>query len=136
MNPRTKNNLKAAMECDALDAAKYSRFAARARMDDDWELAEVFQEAADDDRTEQFGKEAELDGLISSSPDNLRNAIDAQRQEVGRFVQFAREAKQDGDLAAAALFEKISHDKAGRLARFEAVLAELGVHSNTQELTT
>jgi rubrerythrin len=135
MTERTKNNLRAAMESDALDAAKYSRFAARARMDDDWELAEVFQDVADSDRTEQFAREADLQGLVRSSPDNLRNAIDEQRKEVSRFVQFAREAKEDGDLEAAALFEKISSDKAEQLTRLEAALEEMGIHSSIQEVT-
>ena len=135
MNPRTKSNLKAAMECDALDAAMYGRFAARARMDDDWELARVFQETADKDRTEYFCKEAELEGLVATNAQNLRNAIDAEMQEVKTFAQFAREATEDGDLGIASVFERISHDKAEQCARFEAVLAEMGIHSNFETVT-
>lgn len=135
MTERTKNNLKAATESDALDAVKYSRFAARARMDDDWKLAELFQDVSDSDRTENFARQGDLEGLVHGSPDNLRNAIDEQRTEVSRFVQFAREAKEDGDLEAAALFEKIRSDKAEQLTRLEAALAELGIHSSIQEVT-
>jgi rubrerythrin len=135
MSPRTKQNLIAAMQCDALDAAKYGRFAARARMDDDWELAKAFQEAADSDRTEHFSKEAELEGLIARSPDNLRNAIDEKAKEIERFAEFARQATEDGDLGIASVFEQISRDKAERRARFEAVLADMGLHSNPQTVT-
>ena len=132
MSPRTKQNLAAAMQCDALDAAKYARFAARARMDDDWELAKAFQETADTERTEHFSKEAELEGLIAKSPDNLRNTIDEETKEIERFTEFARQATEDGDLGIASVFEQISHDKAERRVRFEAVLADMGLHSNPQ----
>lgn len=135
MSPRSKQNLLAAMQCDALDAAKYARFAARARMDDDWELAKVFQETGDSDRTEHFCKEAELEGLIASSPDNLRNAIDAETNEIEKFTEFARQATEDGDLGIASVFEQISRDKAERRMRFEAVLADLGLHSNPETIT-
>ncbi len=135
MSPRTKKNLTTATECDALDAAKYGRFAARARMDDDWELAKAFQATADSDRTEHFAKEAEMEGLVVSSPENLRNAIDAETREVEMFTQFARQATEDGDLGVASVFEQISRDKAKRRARFEAVLADMGLHSNPQTVT-
>jgi rubrerythrin len=120
------------MQCDALDAAKYGRVAARARMDSDWDLAEAFQETADDDRTEHFSKEAELGGLIANSAENLRNAIDAEAREVNLFTEFARQAREDDDLGIASVFEQIGHDKAERHARFEALLADMGVHSNPQ----
>jgi rubrerythrin len=122
MSPRSKNNLLTAMKYDAFDAAKYGKFAARARLDDDWELARAFQETADIDRTEHFCEESELQGLIGTSPDNLREAIDAETKQMKMCNQFAREAAEDGDLAVAEAFEKISRDKAERCARFEDVL--------------
>ena len=39
MKPKTQPNLTIAMQSEALAHAKYSRFAARARMDGEWELA-------------------------------------------------------------------------------------------------
>jgi rubrerythrin len=35
--------------------------------------------------------------LVASSPDNLRNAIDAESQEVEKFTEFARQATEDGE---------------------------------------
>lgn len=135
MNSRTRNNLITAMNCDATDAAKYSRFAVRARMDENWELASVFQESADIDRAEHFPSEAELEGIISDSPDNLRTAVDTERTEAAMLSKFAEQATTDGDLEAASVFRKISRDKTERLARFEAVLEELGVHSDVRTLS-
>lgn len=134
MSPRTRHNLDIALQRDAIDATTYSRFAARARMDEEFELAQAFQETADRDRADHFPKEAALEHLIASSPDNLRNAIDAERQETTLLSQFAREAREDGDLAVAGLFEEISRDKAERCAKFESILEELGLHSNIQTI--
>jgi rubrerythrin len=125
----------AAMQCDAFDAAKYGRLAARARMDSDWELAEAFQETADDDRTEHFANEAELGGLVASSPENLRNAIEAEAREITMFAEFARQAKEDGDLGIASVFQRICDDKTQRRTQFQAVLADMEDHSNSQRDT-
>lgn len=135
MTQRTRKNVTAALQCDAVDSAKYQRFAARARMDDDWELAKAFQDAADADRSEHFCKEAQLQGLIADSPENLRRAIDAEAQEAETFAQFAREAAEDGDRAAANIFEQIGKDKAEICARFEDVLAQMGVHSDVRAVS-
>ncbi|MFL6446707.1 MAG: hypothetical protein ACJ746_03335 [Bryobacteraceae bacterium] len=132
MNPRTRQNLITAMNCDATDAAKYSRFAARARLDENWQLARAFQDTADTDRAEHFPTEAELGGIILNSPENLRAAVDTERTEAAMLSTFAEQATADGDLEAASVFRKISLDKVERLARFEAVLGEMGVHGDVR----
>jgi rubrerythrin len=134
MKLRTKTNLTTAMQCGSLDAAKYQGFAACARMDGDWELAKAFQDATDIDRTQHFSREAELEGLIADSPDNLRNTIDSEAKEAHMFAEFAREAMEDGDLNAAALFNRISRDKTESCSRFQAILAEMGLHSDPRNL--
>jgi rubrerythrin len=122
MKLRTKRNLITAMQCGALDAAKYHRFAACARMDGDRELTKAYQDAADSDRKQHFSKEAELEGVIGHSPDNLRDAISAEMKEMNMFVEFAREAMEDGDCNAAALFDRARRDKAESCRRFQMVL--------------
>ena len=132
MKLRTKRNLTMAMQCGALDAAKYQRFAACARMDGDWRLAQAFQEAADSDRMQHFSKEAELEDVIFHSPDNLRRAIDDEMKEVNMFAEFAREAREDVDSNAAALFDRVSRDKAESCRRLQVMLENLGVHSDSR----
>ena len=122
------------MKCDALESATYSRFAAHARMDSDWELARVFQESADSDRTEHFAKEAALEGLIKESPENLRNAIDRETRQSLMYKQFALEATRDSDLSVAAEFESICSEKEVRCARLEALLADMGLHSRVRTI--
>ena len=134
MSPRTKKNLNAAMERDALAAATYERFAARARREGDWELAQAFQETADADSGQHFSKELDLQGGIASTAENLRKAIEAETMEIEMFARFLSEATEDGDLLAARAFEKIRKDKLSRCAKFEAILAEIGVHSDVQTI--
>ena len=100
----------------------------------DWGLAEAFQDAADGDRTQHFSKEAELEGVIGHSPDNLRNAIEAEVKEMNMFAQFAREAMEDGDSNAAALFDRVSCDKAESCRRFEAILGNMGLHTDPRNV--
>jgi rubrerythrin len=127
MSPRTKKNLNAAMEYDALASAKHYRFAARARLDENWDLADAFQEAADDEMTEDFATEARLEGVVASSADNLRNAIETEKVRVQNYSQFAREAREDGDTNVAVAFERIGDEKETRRAEFERILEKMQV---------
>lgn len=129
MSPRTKRNLRSALEFDAVDAATLQTYAARARAEEAWEAAKAFQEGADIDRIEHFALEAKLQGLINETPENLRRVIEAERNESQLFARFAEEARLDGDLGSASAFDRISGDKKVRCRRFEELLANMGVHS-------
>jgi rubrerythrin len=128
MKLRTKRNLMTVMQSGALDAAKYHRFAACARMDGEWDLATALQDAHNDG-TQHFNDEAQLQGSIAHNGDNLRSAIDTRTKEMKLFAEFAREAIEDGDANVAALFNRISLDKAESCSRFQTILANMGVHS-------
>ena len=136
MSPRTKKNLNSAMEAAALAFAKYTRFAARARMDEDWDLARELQQTAETERLEHFASEADLEGLIESSPNNLRNTIATEKKEIEMYKQFARDAQQDGDLSAAAVFERVVRDKVRRCARFQHITENMGLHSDVELVAT
>ncbi len=120
MSPRTKRNLNTAMQSEAFTHALYSRFAANARMHQDWELARLLQMAADTDRTEHFAEEAELAGLVANDSENLRYAVEEKRAQAAMCARFAREAAIDGDLATAARFEKIGADEITQAEALEA----------------
>jgi rubrerythrin len=122
MSPRTKRNLNTAMQNEAFTEAEYIRFAARARMNESWSLANLFQAAADADRTEHFAEEAELACLVADNSENLKHAIDEKRAEVAMYARFLREATSDGDLAAAALFDRIRTEEATQAEAFETAL--------------
>jgi len=75
MSPRTERNLNTAMQIEAFTHAEYLRFAARARMNENPDIARLFQDAADADRTDHFTKEAEIAGLVANDSENLKHAI-------------------------------------------------------------
>ena len=126
MKPKTQPNLTIAMQSEALAHAKYSRFAARARMEGEWEVARTFQDIADSDRTEYFAKEAELIGLGADTRKNLRTAIEDHSDQVKMYTRFKDAAAVNGDSAADTLFEKVAWDKMSRRADLEAALERLG----------
>ena len=120
------------MECAAVAFAKYSRFAARARMDENWELARKFQQTADTERLDRFAREAKMEDLIEGCGENLGSTIEAERKQLQIFNRFAEEAKEDKDLDAACEFERIRREKERRCARFERILENIGVHCDAQ----
>jgi rubrerythrin len=122
MSPRTKLNLNSTMQSEAFNHAMYLRFAARARMNGNRQLALLFQNAADSDRIEHFAKEADLAGLVANDSENLRYAMEEGRVEAAMYGKFAKEAATDGDFIAAALFESIQTAKATQTETFEAAL--------------
>ena len=125
MKPGTVQNLSIAMQSEALAHAKYSRFAARARMEGEWEVARTFQDIADSDRTEYFAKEAELIGLGPDTGKNLRTAIEDHADQVKMYTRFKDAAAAISDSTADALFEKVAWDKVRRRADLEAALERL-----------
>ena len=129
MKRETQKNLTIAMQSEALAHAKYSRFAARARMDGEWELARTFQDIADSDRTEYFAKEAEVIGLGPDTGKNLRTAIEDHADQVKMYTRFKDAAAAISDSAADTLFEKVARDKMSRRADLEAALERLGCAS-------
>ena len=56
MSPETERNLERAMALEAFANAKYTRFAACARMNENPDLASLFQTTADLDRIAHFRK--------------------------------------------------------------------------------
>lgn len=122
MSPQTKRNLNTALQNEAFSQAEYLRFAARARMNENWDVAQLFQTAADNDRVEHFSKEAELACLVADDSENLRNAIKEKRVAAATYERFVKEAIADDDLAAASLFEKIRADEVAQAETFKAAL--------------
>src|SRR4051812_1390927 len=131
MTPRTKQNVTTALQSEAFAQAALLRYAAHARMDEDWELAQVFQKIADSDRTRHFAKEAELVRLGANTAENLRAAINDQVGQIAMYSHFAQQATEDGDLRAAHLFEQVRHEKESQRAELEAALERLGYSSST-----
>lgn len=125
MNTRTKQNLNAAMLNEALAYAKYVRFAACARMNENQELAKLFQKTADVDRMDHFRREFDLTTLCSDDLTNLKAAIEDKTRQIDMYSQFMTQARADGDTSVANLFERMRGEALIELTDFEAALEKM-----------
>ena len=126
MNPQTREHLLQAMHGEAFAYVRYMLFAEQARRNGRPALAEMFERTAHIERFEHFAEEAELIGLVGSDEENLRAAIEGEDYEVETmYREFAEQARQVGDTAAAERFAEIRQDEATHLAEFRHALGQL-----------
>jgi rubrerythrin len=124
VNATTVANLLTAMHGEAFAYAKFMLYAERARQQDHKELAELFENAAKEERFEHFAQGAGLAGLTGTDADNLRDAIEAQSHEAETmYCDFAEKALAAGDNDAAAHFEEIRRAEVRRREAFKTALA-------------
>ncbi len=123
---QTKNNLLAAMHGEAFAYVKYMLFAERARKNGRAYLADLFESTAKVERFEHFAEEAELAGLVGSDEDNLRDAIAGESHQVDvLYGDFAQQARNAGDQAAADRFGEIRRDERGHRDLYKAAADNL-----------
>jgi rubrerythrin len=126
LNPKTEENLQTAMHGEAFAYAKYMLYAKHARAAHHPEIADLFESAAQTERFKHFAEEAELQGLVGSDSENLKDAIKGESYEVeSMYFEFAHQAQVTGDKAAADRFEEIRHDEMGHRDAFKAALDKL-----------
>lgn len=129
MTNRTKSNLLTALDCEVIGAAKYDRFAARARIDEEWQLAKTFQLAAEECRADQLAASAGLEAVTEISFENLRTSIETEMNHIRMYTRFVREAEDEGDLCLAATFENVVQKKGERVERFQKAMESMGMHN-------
>ncbi len=123
LNPQTLGDLDTAMRGEAFANASYTFYAAQADREHLPITARAYRNTASVELDEHFRAEADMAGVVGSDAANLRAAIAGETYETTTmYPAFARQAAQDGDTNAAALFTEIGHDEAGHLARFQAAL--------------
>jgi rubrerythrin len=126
MTEQTLNNLSTAMHGEAFAYAKYMLFAEQARRSGDPKLADMLEKTAKTERFEHFAEEAKLARLVGSNSDNLKDAIKGESYESDTmYREFAQQAEQAGDHAAAQRFEEIRKDEAKHRDAFNAALSDL-----------
>lgn len=134
MAPRTKQNLNTAMLNEALAYAKYSRFAACARINESPELATLFQRTADVDRIEHFRREFEMAMTCMDDSTNLKTAMHDKARQIDMYNEFAAQAHADGDATAARLFERVARDQLLELASFQEALETMQNETTREEV--
>ena len=93
----------------------------------------MFEEAANVEANEHFAREADALKLAKTNEANLLDAMTGEHYENTKmYKDFATQAREDGDLAAANLFEQIAADEGDHYETYKATLAKLKVGSEKE----
>jgi rubrerythrin len=127
MHPKTRENLLAAMRCEAFNFAVYRLCAVQARHNGRAELAELFDDAATDEFFEEFSRNALLAGVVGADAENLRRAVEEETDEAdGMYRGYAEQAAAVGDRELAERFEQLREGERRLRDAFLAALHGLG----------
>jgi rubrerythrin len=122
LNPRTKQNLETAMHGEAYANLKYLTYAEIARQSGKPELAALFEVTANVEAKEHFAREADALKLAKTNEENLLDAMAGEHYEyTNMYKEFAKQAREDGDLAVANLFEQIAADEGDHYSAYTAM---------------
>jgi len=122
LGPKTKKNLEAAFAGESQARNKYTYFAKVARKEGYHYIAEVFEEAANNERQHAKDEFKLLDG-IGDTAANLKEAIEGECYETQTmYPTFAQEAEEEGHMEAARLFKQIARIEAKHEARYRTLL--------------
>jgi rubrerythrin len=119
---KTEENLKAAFSGESQARNKYTYFAAVAKKEGYHYIAKIFEETADNERRHAKDHLGLLGG-IGDTVANLKEAIGGEHYEtVDMYPTFAREAEEEGNKEAAALFKLIGEIEAHHRERYKKLL--------------
>jgi rubrerythrin len=119
---KTQENLKAAFAGESQARNKYTFFAQIARKEGYHYIAKLFEETAENERRHAKDELKLLDGL-GDTVANLKEAIGGEDYEVREmYATFAKEAEEEGNLAAAGLFKQIAKVEAHHRDRYKKLL--------------
>ena len=108
---RTEANLMAAFAGESQARNKYTYYAAQARKDGYMQIANIFQETADNEKehAELWFKQLH-GGNIPGTADNLADAAAGEHYEwTTMYADFAKVAREEGFTAIAATFELVGN---------------------------
>lgn len=119
----TRDDISSAMHGEAFAYAAYMLFAEEARRNGRPEIGELFEATARTELLEHFAQQAALVGLVGTTADNLRSAIEGESHEIDvTYPTYAEHARAAGDGAAAERLEEIRRDELDHLEAFREAL--------------
>lgn len=119
---KTEDNLKDAFAGESQARNRYTFFAKVARKEGYHYIANVFEEAAMNERQHAKDEFKLLKG-IGSTEENLKAAIEGESYETQKmYPKFAEQAKEDGHEEAARLFSEIAKVEKHHMERFKELL--------------
>lgn len=116
---KTTENLNAAFAGESMARNKYTFFAKVARKEGYHYIAKLFEETADNEMR-HANDHFKLLGGIGDTIANLQEAIDGENYETTEmYPEFAKVAKEEGNMEAAMLFEQIGKVEAHHRERYK-----------------
>jgi rubrerythrin len=124
IQPQTRQDLKAAMQNEALTVLNYTAFAQYARKQGKIALAEILEQTT---KAEQrhFSEMASMYGLVRADWHNLANAIiDEYAESNHTYIHFAERAEAAGDKHVGKNFREIAAEEAKHHQDFRAAVSK------------
>ncbi len=122
---KTIENLKEAFAGESMARNKYTFFAKVARKEGYHYIASIFEETAINEMR-HANDHFKLLGGIGNTAANLKEAVDGEDYEtVSMYPEFAKVAREEGNLAAAIKFEMIGKIEAEHRERYKKLLARV-----------
>lgn len=122
---KTEENLKAAFAGESQARNKYSYFASVARKEGFEQIAEIFEETADNERVHAKQSFKFLNG-IGTTAENLKEAIGGEHYEwTEMYPEFAKTAREEGFDSIAVMFENVGKAEKVHEERYAKLLKEV-----------
>ncbi|WP_252230596.1 rubrerythrin [Clostridium sp. ZBS15] len=122
---KTEANLWAAFAGESQARNKYTYFASKAKKDGFVQIASIFEETANNEKEHAKMWFKLLNG-IGNTPDNLKSAAEGENYEwTDMYVNFAKEAKEEGFDKIAYLFEEVAKIEKEHEERYKKLLANV-----------
>ena len=122
---KTEANLQTAFAGESMARNKYTYFASKAKKDGYVQIANIFEETANNEKEHAKIWFKLLSG-IGSTDENLLAAAEGENYEwTDMYVQFAKEAKEEGFDHIAFLFEEVGKIEKEHEERYRKLLANV-----------
>lgn len=124
---RTEANLQAAFAGECMARSKYTYFASKAKKDGYVQIANIFEETANNEKEHaKLWYKLLNGGSIGSTTDNLKAAAEGENYEwTDMYAAFAKEAKEEGFDEIAKLFEGVAAIEKEHEERYRKLLANI-----------
>ena len=121
---KTEKNLKEAFAGESQARNKYTFFASQAKKDGYEQIAEIFQETAENEKANaKMWYKLLNGGKISSTAENLKEAANGENYEwTDMYEKMAKEAREEGFDHIAYLFEEVGKIEKEHEQRFKDLL--------------
>jgi rubrerythrin len=122
---KTEENLKAALSGESQARAKYKKWAGAANKEGHQAIAKIFEETADNEY-EHAAMIMKLLGTSGTTEENLKHAVEGETYEwTEMYPTFAKEAREEGQAAAAEYFEHVIISEKHHAKRYQLLLDRL-----------